>query len=80
MKRNRLDDSLLQVHRALKMPFSITGKLLIVSVSINFYRRLSHIRNKDRNIFEIIIFYYIWGVLMSFMGSLNALLYDLKTY
>ena len=67
MKRNKLGDSLLKVHRALKMLCSITRKLLIVSVSINFYRRLQHIRNKDRNIFEIIIFYYIWGALMSFI-------------
>ena len=38
MKRNKLGDSLLKVHGALKMPESITlGILVIFSVAISFY-------------------------------------------
>ena len=43
MKRNKLGDSLLKVHGALKMPYSITsGKLLIFGVSITSYKRIGH--------------------------------------
>ena len=46
MKRNKQGDSLLKVHGALKMLHSITlGKLLTVSFSVSFYRRLQHTRN-----------------------------------